>query len=75
MARNETEANIEWGESIRPSLGNAYPALRPDTLPPVPPLRRPGQSRSAHLEVVRAEDIRPGMRQIDGRWFYSAAWL
>jgi hypothetical protein len=25
--------------------------------------------------VMRASDVQPGMRVVDGRWFYSAAWL
>ncbi len=25
--------------------------------------------------VLRAVDVRPGMRVVDGRWHYSAAWL
>lgn len=36
------------------------------------PVRKPNRR---HLEAVTREDIRPGMRQIDGRWFYSSRWL
>ena len=44
------------------------------------PLRPPTTEASAdttdlEVEPVRAEDIRPGMRRVDGEWLYSAAWL
>lgn len=31
-----------------------------------------GERIAEHLE---AHEVRPGMRQIAGRWYYSAAWL
>jgi len=45
------------------------------------PLRAPVTSareiapKAEQTESLRAEDIRPGMRQIGGEWFYSARWL
>jgi hypothetical protein len=45
------------------------------------PLRAPGSSSPAERTSapapveVKAEDIVPGMRQIGGEWFYSAAWI
>lgn len=31
--------------------------------------------RAQGRPYLRAEEIRPGMRLIDGEWFYSARWL
>jgi hypothetical protein len=46
------------------------------------PLRAPMVERETRREdsapeatELRAEDIAPGMRRVNGRWFYSAAWL
>jgi len=40
------------------------------------PIRKPGEDRRMPIETpMRPEDIVPGMRQIGGRWFYSAAWI
>jgi hypothetical protein len=40
------------------------------------PIRKPGEDRRMPIETpLRPEDIVPGMRQIGGRWFYSAAWI
>jgi hypothetical protein len=41
------------------------------------PIRKPGEPRDRQpIETpMRPEDITPGMRQIGGRWFYSAAWI
>lgn len=83
--RSETQAwldlmehakRAEWNGDREAAIRAEVGRLEDEGLPPVPALRRPALqvARAAGAELS-AEEIRPGMRQIDGRWFYSAAWL
>lgn len=78
--RNETEAYLALVATVYDRAADAVTVRIAElAADPVPvPIRKPGDPRdvpAAAAGELAAEDVRPGMRQIGGQWFYSAAWL
>jgi hypothetical protein len=86
--RNETEAWIAlqatarrnvWNGDVEASVGALVGQVAEDGQPYGKNLRRPRLQVVHPITTVDApltrDDVVPGMRMVDGRWFYSARWL
>lgn len=67
----------EWNGDREATIRAEVARLEDEGIPPVPALRRPQLAAvpAGTGRDLKAEEIRPGFRQIDGRWHYSARWL